>query len=94
MNIGLPIISPSAFIGISFGIFLPKRAGLISSGVIPWLGVLAWLLYQEYFVPYKGGGASMWPVAQLVAGTVAAATGMASYLGCKNRVGFFQQGKR
>jgi hypothetical protein len=38
--------------------------------------VLTWLLYNEYFVPYRGGGTSMWPIAQLVAGTVAAAVGM------------------
>jgi hypothetical protein len=38
--------------------------------------MLAWLLYNEYFVPDPGGGASMWPIAQLVAGSVAAAVGM------------------
>ena len=44
-------------------------------GAVPWLGLLGLLLYYEYFVPYSGGGASMWPIAQLFAGTVAAAVG-------------------
>ena len=51
-----------------------KVARVLAAG-IPWCGMLAWLLYHEYFVPYSGGGASMWPVALLFAGTVAAAIG-------------------
>lgn len=56
------------------------RLGIVLSGAIPWLGLLAGLLYQEYFVPYQGGGASMWPIAQLFGGTVAAVTGIGMYL--------------
>lgn len=35
---------------------------------------LAWLLATEYLLPYRGGGASMWPVALVVGGTAAALT--------------------
>lgn len=94
MNIWLPIIFPSAFIGISFAIFLPRKAGLICSGAVPWFGLLAWLLYQQYFVPYKGGGASMWPIAQLVAGTVAAATGIIFFLLWKTLSDKIQQSRK
>ena len=79
MIIWLYITILSAFTGLICSVFLKGRIGVISSGVIPWTGLLAWLLYQEYFVPYKGGGASMWPVAQLFAGTIAAAIGIIAF---------------
>ena len=62
-----------------FAYYIKGRFGAILSGLIPWLGLLASLLYQEYFVPYQGGGASMWPIAQLFGGTLAAALGAAAY---------------
>jgi hypothetical protein len=40
-----------------------------------------WQLYHEYVAPYSGGGASMWPLAQLVAGTPAALLGMLTAAG-------------
>jgi hypothetical protein len=70
------LIVLSALAGAACGWILPERRTIAWGGAVPWLGVLAWLLYNEYFVPYRGGGASMWPIAQLVAGTVAAAVGM------------------
>lgn len=41
-----------------------------------WLGMLFFLLFNEYVLPYEGGGASMWPLAQLFAGTAAAVSGL------------------
>lgn len=35
--------------------------------------MLAYLLVNEYVLPYRGGGASMWPIAQLFGGSIAAA---------------------
>jgi hypothetical protein len=46
------------------------------AGAIPWSGLLACLLFSEYCLPYRGGGASMWPIAQLFGGTIAAGTGV------------------
>ncbi|EDY86337.1 hypothetical protein GP5015_1811 [gamma proteobacterium HTCC5015] len=46
---------------------------------MPWLALLAAILYAEYVLPYEGGGASMWPIAQLVGGTAAAFSGYQSY---------------
>jgi len=70
------LIVLSALAGVVCGWILPGRRTVAWGGAVPWLGVLAWLLYNEYLVPYSGGGASMWPIAQLVAGSVAAAVGM------------------
>jgi len=70
------LIGLSALLGAACGWIIPGRRTVAWGGAIPWFGVLAWVLYNEYFVPYRGGGASMWPIAQLIAGTVAAAVGM------------------
>jgi hypothetical protein len=70
------LIVLSALAGVVCGWILSGRRTIALGGAVPWLGVLAWLLYNEYFVPYPGGGASMWPIAQLVAGSVAAGVGM------------------
>ena len=75
----LTIIVPSLLTGLLLALFFRGRIGLILSGLLPWLGLLVMLLYQEYFVPYQGGGASMWPIAQLFGGTVAAAIGVMAY---------------
>lgn len=76
MIIWLEILIPSALIGVICAWCLKGKLALICSAAIPWLGLLALLLYNEYFVPYQGGGASMWPIAQLFAGTAAAVTGI------------------
>lgn len=70
------LIVLSALAGAACGWMVAGRRAIVLGAAVPWLGMLAWLLYQEYFVPSPGGGASMWPVAQLVGGTAAAAVGM------------------
>ena len=75
----LSILIPSAIVGLICGYFIKHRRGVVLAGAIPWLGLLVYLLYNEYFVPYQGGGASMWPIAQLFAGTIAAVTGIGAY---------------
>jgi hypothetical protein len=75
----LTIIVLSALAGGVCAWRLNGRWGLFCSGAVPWCGVLAWLLYLEQ-QPYRGGGASIWPIAQLFAGTVAAVVGIAAYL--------------
>jgi uncharacterized membrane protein YeaQ/YmgE (transglycosylase-associated protein family) len=62
----LSLLIPSAIVGIICSYCIKKRRlGIILAFFIPWFGLLAYLIYQEYFVPYQGGGASMWPIAQL-----------------------------
>ncbi len=75
MNPWIPIIGLSALTGIVVAFLVNSRWSIVLGAVIPWLGVLGWLLYNEYYVPYQGGGASMWPIALIFAGSVAAALG-------------------
>ena len=70
------VIMLSVLAGAVCGWIVPGRRAVVWGAAVPWLGVLAWLLYNEYFVPYHGGGASMWPIAQLIAGSAAAVAGM------------------
>ena len=72
----MTIIVLSALTGAGCAWLVNSTVARILAAAIPWFGMLAWLLYHEYFVPYSGGGASMWPVALLFAGTVAAAVGI------------------
>lgn len=77
------IIILSTIAGVLCAAFFRGTTAWVASALLPWLGVLAWLLYQEYFVPYRGGGASMWPIAQLFAGTVAAGVGLTAHAAVK-----------
>ena len=70
------LIVLSALGGCLCSYFFTGVIAWVASALVPWLGMLAWLLYYEYFVPYQGGGASMWPIAQLFAGSVAAGVGL------------------
>jgi hypothetical protein len=78
MSIWFALILLSALAGGICGLIFRGRHAIILGGAVPWTGLLAWLLYNEYFVPYQGGGASMWPIAQLVGGSVAAVVGIAA----------------
>jgi hypothetical protein len=77
------LVIGSALCGVACSIRLSGRSGLVASAVLPWSAVLAWVLYQEFAVPYRGGGASMWLVALLFAGAIAACAGVAAYSLCK-----------
>jgi hypothetical protein len=78
MNVWIPLVLLSAGAGAFSAFAIRGRKAVLTAAVIPWCGLLAWLLYNEYFVPHQGGGASMWPIAQLVGGTVAAMAGACS----------------
>jgi len=79
MTTWLSILIPSAIFGLMCSYYLNGRLGIVCAAAVPWFGLLVLLLYQEYFVPYHGGGASMWPIAQLFAGTAAAFAGVAMF---------------
>lgn len=78
MHVWLLILIPSAIVGGLCSYLLNGKKSYIVAGALPWFGLLAVLMYQEYFVPYQGGGASMWPIAQLFGGTAAAVIGIGS----------------
>jgi len=74
------LIIPSIAWGLFCAFVIKHKLAGFLAGAIPWLGLLAALLYSEYCLPYQGGGASMWPIAQLFGGTVAATAGYFSYI--------------
>ena len=72
----LLIVLLSASVGVVAGWCLPIGRALLAGALLPWLGMLFFLLFNEYVLPYEGGGASMCPLAQLFAGTAAAMSGL------------------
>jgi hypothetical protein len=86
MTAWLIIVIGSALAGAICALRLTGRIGLMFAAGVPVMGVLAWLLYLSD-QPYGGGGASMWPIAVLFAGTVAATSGLVAYLGTRKLLG-------
>jgi hypothetical protein len=79
MTTWIAIVVLSALAGHLCARKLSGWTGALAAAAIPWFGLLAVLLFMEYVLPYQGGGASMWPIAQLFGGTVAAVVGLLSY---------------
>ncbi|MDO3383056.1 hypothetical protein [Gilvimarinus algae] len=74
------MIAPaSAVIGALCGFISRSVLSGILAAAIPWLALLVALVYSVYFVPYGGGGAVFWPLAQLFGGSLAAASGYAGF---------------
>jgi hypothetical protein len=73
----LALIGGSLLVGAMCGWYFRGKKAWLLGMVIPWFALLAVILYTEYFVtPEEGGGASMWPIAQLIGGTIAAFFGL------------------
>jgi hypothetical protein len=66
------IAGVSVVVGLVSAVLLKSRYATPIAAAVAWFSMLAYLLFNEYVLPYRGGGASMWPIAQLFAGTVAA----------------------
>lgn len=79
MSTWIAIVVLSALAGHLCARQLSGWTGALAAAAIPWFGLLAVLLFMEYLLPYQGGGASMWPIAQLFGGTVAAVVGLLSF---------------
>ncbi len=75
MNPWIPLVLLSVVAGAGAGAAFKGRKAVFMGGAVPWCAFLGWLLYNEYVLPYQGGGASMWPVAQLFGGSAAALVG-------------------
>ena len=75
LNPWIPILILPAIIGIVCAYLLQPRTAIIVGGAVPFVGFLAVLLWSEYVQPPAGGGASMWPIALLIGGTVVAFVG-------------------
>ena len=73
---------PSALVGVLSGYFLRGRilyvvGSYVVAGAVPWFGLLTVFLYDIYW-RHSGHAqaASMWPIAQILGGTLAAITGV------------------
>ena len=83
--IWLAILVGSAFAGALCAKIDPPWLSLLAGAATPWFGFLAILLVDVYVLPYRGGGASMWPIAQLFGGTAAALFGLGSCMFFRGR---------
>ena len=71
------IMIPSALVGAFSGCVFRDKKSYFVAGALPWFGLLAILLYDIYW-RHSGHAqaASMWPIAQVLGGTLAAVTGV------------------
>ena len=80
MNPWPGILLWSAASGAVSALVLQRRrpVAVVVAGAVASLGVAVWVLYEEFVVPRVidySKGPSMWPIALVVAGTVAAVVG-------------------
>jgi len=75
----ITLISLSALFGFLLGMYKAGKWSAIMSGFIPCGIFQLFIFYDMYFVPYQGGGAPMWLVAQIFGGFVTFVTGILSY---------------
>ena len=71
------IMIPSALVGAFSGCLFRDKKSYFVAGALPWFGLFALLLYDIYW-RHSGHAqaASMWPIAQILGGTLAAVTGV------------------
>jgi hypothetical protein len=78
MTVWVCIVIGAAVVGAACALINRRWLSLAAASAVPWFGFLTVLLVEAYVLPYRGGGASMWPIAQLFGGTAAAAIGLGS----------------
>ena len=76
----MALLIPSAFFGAITALFIRNKLGMLIAGLLPWLCVLAALLYSVYVVPYEAMDASMWPIALFFGGNAAAFAGVMGFV--------------
>lgn len=78
------ILLPSVAWGLFCAYKIKSKHAKFIAGAVPWITLLIALLFSVYYLPYEEVDASMWPIAQLFAGTIMAVVGVFSYnYGCK-----------
>lgn len=73
------ILIPSVVWGVFCAYKIKSKYAKFLAGAVPWLALLIALLFSVYYLPYDEVDASMWPIAQLFAGTIMAVVGVYSY---------------
>ena len=79
MGIWIVLIGISAFIGWLCSKWIKAPWGIYCAAIIPWLCLLLVLIYSEYYIANEPIDSSMWIIAQIFGGTVAAAVGAVTY---------------
>ena len=79
MAIWLILIGGSVLIGFLVALIVQTWWAIYLAAALPWFGMLAALLVTVYFLPNEDADASMWLIAQLTGGTVAALVGIFSF---------------
>ena len=80
----LYVIIPSALVGVLSGCFFMGKKSYFVAGALPWFGFLAVLMYDIYWRHSGHAQAgSMWPIAQMIGGTLAAVTGVVACAVCR-----------
>ena len=94
MSTWIILITVSSLIGILIAIYIKNRFAHLLAAFIPWLIFLGVILYEVYFIPYKGGGTSMWPIAIIFGGTAAAFIGFIAFMLTKYFREYLQTNKK
>lgn len=72
MLVWLILLVPSALVGLLCALYLKSNWAIYIAGSIPPSVFTLILLYSVYFDPYPGSDATMWPIALIFGGGVAA----------------------
>ena len=75
LNPWIPLIILPVLVGAIASYLLPRQTAIMTGAAVPFLGLLAVLLWLEFVQPPASGGASMWPIALVIGGTVVAFVG-------------------
>lgn len=74
----VPTLLVCAFLGgVILQLFVRQLPVSVS---VPTVALSLWILFTELFQPYKGGGASMWPIALFFVAAYSAAAASAGAL--------------
>lgn len=84
--IWLVILLPSAGWGLFCAYKIQSKHAKLIAGAVPWTVLLIALLFSVYYLPYEEVDASMWPIAQLFAGTIMAVVGVYSFKFASNYI--------
>ena len=91
----LLIIMMPVFFGVLSGYFIRGKKTYFVAAAVPWFGLLAMLLFDEYVKPNRAPGASLWIVTQLFGGTLFAFIGVLTCIISKAVLGHYKNpGKR
>lgn len=86
MVVWIILLASSAAIGcLCARLIKEENVSFLAAALLPVLAFLFCLLFDTYVLPYRGGGASMWPIALMVGSPPAAISGIVGWMLCLGR---------